>query len=54
MSIISVKETRFVTPPDGLDEDQYADWLLNYHDNDWVLLAIRPDGLHIFGKFNDF
>ncbi len=54
MSKISVRETRLVVPPEGFDDDQYAYWLLKYHDNDWVLLAIRPDGVHIFGKFHDF
>lgn len=52
---MKIKETRFVTPPDGSEEDDdaYADWIFKFHDNGWVLLAIRPDGLHIFGRFKD-
>ncbi len=48
-----IKKTRFVTPPENPDDDEYADWMFKFHDNGWVLLAIRPDGLHIFGKFHD-
>jgi len=62
MTIKEITETRLVPPPDSailngevdfreVDEDEYAAWIFQYHDNGWVLLAIRPDGLHIFGKY---
>ncbi len=35
----------------NIEDQEYEAWMFPFHDNGWVLLAIRPDGLHIFGKF---